>query len=129
MTDKEILAELKRSYEYLRDIRENGCVDHYSGQMEENISKLDNALSDIEDIYYDFYKTLDKEDLRVKSLEHKVDGDKVYICRCVDGDYEVGEDLSCMTCGDLEYYWYEDKEFINEQMKELIKKSYEKQIF
>ena len=90
MTNREILAELKKSYEYLRDIRENGCADHCSGQMEENISKLDNAISNVEDIYFDFYKTLNKEDLRVKSLEHKVDGDKVYICRCVDGDYEVG---------------------------------------
>ena len=114
MTDKEILAELKISYENLRDIRENGCIDHCNGQMEENISKLDNAISNVEDIYYDFYKTLDKEDLRVKSLEHKVDGDKVYICRCVDGDYEVGEDLSCMTCCDLEYYWYEDSDFLDE---------------
>ena len=114
MTNKEILAELKRSYEYLRDIRENGCIDHCNGQMEENISKLDNAISNVEDIYYDFYKTLDKEDLRVKSLEHKVDGDKVYICRCVDGDYEVGEELHCMTCCDLEYYWYEDSDFLDE---------------
>ena len=80
MTNKEILAELKRSYEYLRDIRENGCIDHCTGQMEENISKLDNALSNIEDIYYDFYKTLDKEELRVENIERKVGGDKVYIC-------------------------------------------------
>ena len=114
MTNKEILAELKISYENLRDIRENGCIDHCSGQMEENISKLDNAISNVEDIYYDFYKTLDKEDLRVKSLEHKVDGDKVYIARNVDGDYEVGEELHCMTCCDLEYYWYEDSDFLDE---------------
>ena len=114
MTDKEILAELKRSYEYLRDIRENGCIDHCTGQMKDNIDKLDNALSNIEDIYFDFYKTLNKEDLRVKLLEHKVDGDKVYIARNVDGDYEVGKDLSCMTCFDLNYFWYEDKDFINE---------------
>ena len=114
MTDKEILAELKRSYEYLRDIRENGCIDHCSGQMEENIDKLDNALRNIEDIYNDFYKTLDKEDLRVKSLERKVDGNKVYICRCVDGDYEVGKDLSCMNCFDLDYFWYEDEDFLEE---------------
>ena len=114
MTNKEILAELKISYENLRDIRENGCIDHCNGQMKENISKLDNAISNVEDIYYDFYKTLDKEDLRVKSLEYKVDRDKVYICRCVDGDYEVGEELHCMTCCDLDYYWYEDRDFIEE---------------
>lgn len=114
MTNREILAELKRSYEYLRDIRENGCIDHCSGQMEENISKLDNAISNVEDIYYDFYKTLDKEDLRVQQLERKTDKDRVYISRCVDGDYEVGKDLNCMTCADLNYFWYQDEEFINE---------------
>ena len=114
MTNKEILAELKISYENLRDIRENGCIDHCNGQMKDNVDKLDKAISYIEDIYYDFYKTLDKEDLRVKSLERKVDGDKVYICRCVDGDYEVGKDLSCMNCFDLDYFWYEDEDFLDE---------------
>ena len=114
MTNKEILAELKISYENLRDIRENGCIDHCNGQIKDNVDKLDKAINYIEDIYYDFYKTLDKEDLRVKSLERKVDGDKVYICRCVDGDYEVGKDLSCMNCFDLDYFWYEDEDFINE---------------
>lgn len=114
MTNKEILAELKRSYEYLRDIRENGCIDHCSGQIEEDINKLDNAISNVEDIYYDFYKTLDKEDLRVRQLERKTNRDKVYISHCVDGDYEVGKDLSCMNCFDLDYFWYEDEDFINE---------------
>lgn len=111
MTDKEILAELKRSYEYLKDIRENGCVDHSSGQMRENISKLDNALSDIQDIYYDFYNTLDKEDLRVQQLERKT-GDKVYISPSIDGDYEIQK--THMTCFDLDYFWYEDEDFITE---------------
>ena len=114
MTNKEILAELKRSWEYLYDIRENGCIDHCSGQMEEDINKLDNAISNVADIYYDFYKTLDKEDLRVRQLERKTNRDKVYISRCVDGDYEVGEQLHCMTCCDLEYYWYEDSDFLDE---------------
>ena len=97
MTNKEILAELKISYEKLRDIRENGCIDHCSGQMRDNIDKLDKAINYIEDIYYDFYQTLDKEDLRVKSLEHK-----------------VGEELHCMTCCDLDYFWYEDSDFLDE---------------
>ena len=119
MTNKEILAELKISYENLRDIRENGCIDHCKGQMKDNIDKLDKAINYIEDIYYDFYKTLDKEDLRVKSLEHKVDGDKVYICRCVDGDYDIYEkngnvdSVDYITCGDLEYYWYNDRKFLD----------------
>lgn len=116
MTDKEILAELKRSYEYLRDIRENGCIDHCSGQMEENISKLDNAISNVEDIYYDFYKTLDKEDLRVKKLEDNEDY-KIYICSDIVLDYVVYDANSnntyYITCEDVSYYWYDDYTFLN----------------
>lgn len=56
MTNKEILAELKRSWEYLYDIRENGCIDHCTGQMKNNIDKLDKAINYIGDIYYDFYQ-------------------------------------------------------------------------
>lgn len=113
MTDKEILAELKKSYEYLVDIRENGCADHCTGQMENNINLLEQSISNIENIYYDFYKTLDKEDLRVKSLE-KGNNNKVYISRCVDGDYEIGKDLDSVTCGDLDYYWYDDNDFLDD---------------
>lgn len=114
MTDKEILGELKKSYEYLTDIRENGCSDHCCGQLNnELISKMDIAIQQIEDVYFDFYKTLDQKELRVKHLDRKV-GEKVYICRCVDGDYEVGNEKQrhCMTCEDLDYYWYNDRDFI-----------------
>ena len=110
MTNKEILAELKISYENLRDIRENGCIDHCKGQMKDNIDKLDKAINYIEDIYYDFYKTLDKETLKI---DKTILNNDIYICRCVDGDYEVGEDYWSMTCGDLEYYWYNDRKFLD----------------
>lgn len=116
MTDKEILAELKISYENLRDIRENGCIDHCNGQMKDNINKLDKAIDYIEDIYYDFYKTLDKEDLKIDKTI--LDND-IYICGCVDGDYDIYEkngnvdSIDCMTCEDLEYYWYNDRDFLD----------------
>lgn len=107
MTNKEILAELKRSYEYLRDIRESGCADHCNGQMENNIDKLDSILENIEDIYYDFYRTLDKEDLKVKK--------DIYIADSVDYDYIMAkEEILYITCCDLNYYWYEDEDFIRE---------------
>lgn len=114
MTDKEILSQLKKSYEYLTDIRENGCMDHCSGQLDNNlIEKLQIAKSNIEDIYYDFYQTLDKEDLRVPAIEgKKYVNDKAYICRSIDGDYEIGEEQICMICEDLDYYWYDDQEFL-----------------
>lgn len=115
MTDKEILAELKRSYEYLRDIRENGCIDHCSGQMGNNLDKLDKTISNIEDIYSDFYKTLDLESLRVKQLEDSEE--KVYISSDINGDYvsfnfNTGEN-NYFTCEDIRYYWYGDYIFLN----------------
>ena len=111
MSDKEILAELKKSYEYLYDIRENGCCDHCAGQLNrEMIDMLNIAKENIEDIYFKFYQTLNKEDLRVKQLE---DDEKVYISSSVDGDYEVGEDLYNMTCKEANYYWYDDYDFID----------------
>ena len=116
MTNKEILAELKISYENLRDIRENGCIDHYNGHMKDNVDKLDKAINYIEDIYYDFYKTLDKETLKI---DKTILNNDIYICGCVDGDYDIYEkngnvdSIDCITCGDLEYYWYNDRKFLD----------------
>lgn len=109
MTDKEILAELKRSYEYLQDIRDNGCIDHNNGQMARSIDKLEMAIHNIEDVYFDFYNTLDRDELRIKSLENN-DNERVYIARNVDGDYEQYDydihDRTSFTCEDVDYYWY-----------------------
>lgn len=114
MTDKEILAELKKSYEYLQDIRENGCIDHCNGQMNSNINLLEQAIDNISTIYEDFYKTLDVDNLRVKSLESA--NSKVYISECVDGDYkELNYDTHeeiYFTCGDVDYYWYDENDFV-----------------
>lgn len=115
MTDKEILAELKRSYEYLRDIRENGCIDHCSGQMEENIGRLDKVLEDIGAIYNDFYNTLDKEELKIN---RKVLTNKIYISNDINGDYDVYEldgnpnSVDTISMYDLDYFWYEDRDFL-----------------
>ena len=119
MTDKEILAELKRSYEYLIDIRENGSIDHCSGQMKDNLDKLNEIINNIADIYSDFYKTLDLESLRVKKLEDSKDY-KVYIGSDIDTDYIVYDintkesyERYYITCEDVSYYWYEDYTFLN----------------
>lgn len=111
MTNREILAELKMSYEYLRDIRENGCIDHCTGQMKDNIDKLDNILNDIESIYSDFYKTLDIKELEVDKLSDEFE--QVYIDNDISGDYMTSDNIY-FTCEDSTYYWYKDKEFINE---------------
>ena len=113
MTDKEILAELKKSYEYLRDIRENGCVDHCNGQMKTNVDKLDKMLDYIADIYYDFYNSIG--DIRVKCLEEN-NNEEVYVSKFIDGGYEYRNyDLheeTHMTCEDVDYFWYNDENFI-----------------
>lgn len=116
MTDKEILAELKRSYEYLRDIRENGSIDHCSEQMKDILDKLDESINNVADIYSDFYKTLDLESLRVKKLEDTEDY-KIYICSDIVLDYIVYDANSnntyYITCEDVNYYWYDDYTFLN----------------
>lgn len=119
MTDKEILSELKRSYEYLIDIRENGSIDHCSGQMKDNLDKLNESINNIADIYSDFYKTLNLESLRVKKLEDTEDY-KVYIGSDIDTDYIVYDintkesyERYYITCEDVSYYWYEDYTFLN----------------
>ena len=115
MTDKEILAELKKSYEYLRDIRENGCADHCTGQMEKNIDKLDKVFEDIGVIYNDFYNTLDKEELRIN---RRVLTNKIYVSDDVSRDYDVYEldenpdNVNYVSAYDLDYFWYEDKDFL-----------------
>ena len=110
MTDKEILASLKKSYEYLKDIRENGCADHCNGQMKDNIDTLDNTVSSIEDIYYDFYRTLDAKELKVDKLSDEFE--QVYIDNDISGDYMTSDKIY-ITCEDSTYYWYKDKEFLN----------------
>lgn len=110
MTNKEILAELKKSYEYLTDIRFNGCADHFGGQLDlKLINMLEVAINNVENIYFEFYKTLNKETLRVKSLE--TNRNKVYIANDVSIDYET-EDES-FTCEDVDYIWYDDQKFLD----------------
>ena len=117
MTNKELLAELKMSYEYLQDIRDNGCADHCCGQMKDNIDKLEIAISNIVRIYYDFYNTLDKEELKIKK---KSFDDELYISNDVSADYDVydkngnKDDIAYCTCEDIDYCWYKDEDFINE---------------
>lgn len=119
MTDKEILAELKKSYEYLYDIRENGCADHCCGQInnKETINALDIAKHNIAEAYYDFYKTLSKEELRVEDLEDNFKKEyKVYIAGDVSYDYEFiysEDDVEMVSCADMGYYWYNDNKFLD----------------
>lgn len=108
MTDKEILAELKKSYEYLNDIRENGCNDHCTGQLGSDSAKsLEIAMNEIAEVY-DRLRTEMSDD----ECEVKVNGETYVVGHTVSEDYCVlGEDYYA-TCEDLDYYWYDDKDFI-----------------
>lgn len=119
MTDKEILAELKKSYEYLYDIRENGCSDHCCGQLENASDRLDSMLNNLSNLYKDFFKTLELKDLIV--FDHNFDN-PIVIGSVIEADYEVykkddltvGKSIGFVTCEDLAYRWYDDEKFLND---------------
>lgn len=117
MTNREILAELKKSYEYLRDIRENGCIDHCNGQLNaERIKHIENAINELAVVYYDFRKILDDKECMI-NLKDK---GTFYIGKYIDEDYsQLYDDNNnytyWVTCEDIDYYWYEDKKFIMEE--------------
>lgn len=116
MTNREILAELKKSYEYLRDIRENGCADHCNGQLNmEQTKHIENTINELSQIYCDFRKTLDNKECMI-NLKDK---GTFYIGEYIEEDYQelYDEKDNCtyyVTCRDIDYCWYEDKKFINE---------------
>lgn len=75
------------------------------------------AISNLEDIYYDFYQTLDKEELKISK---EILDNKLYISSDISGDYDVYEkndnvdSIDVVTCEDIDYHWHEDKKFIDE---------------
>lgn len=124
MTNKEILAQLKKSYEYLTDIRENGCADHCNGQLEMGIDKLDQAISNLEDIYRDFCNSLN-EDLVISGKLNFLEDDsknirKILIDKDISGGYEIvfnNGDSEYVTCEDVGYKWYEDEDFLTKPLE------------
>lgn len=118
MTNREILAELKRSYEYLYDIIENGNEVHCNGQLKaDNINLLEEAKRNVEAVYRGFYKTLDKKEVTVN-----YDKETYYIDNEASGDYKLtyngDNDYDFITCGEVGYYWYSDEEYITEDINE-----------
>lgn len=112
MTNKEILAELKQSYEYLYDIRENGCKDHCSGQLDiENANMIEIAMLQLAEVYDNLRITLDDDEC---IIEHNGDYKGTYLIgHTISEDYNIPNEDNTLTCADLGYYWYNDKEFLN----------------
>lgn len=113
MTNKEILGELKQSYEYINDI-DNNEYKQLTNEEKDKITQIEYLLSDI---YSGLYERLEKEnneELRVKKLE---ENDKVYISDDISGDYiSVSNDTHYFTYQDTDdyYCWYKDENFLNE---------------
>lgn len=116
MTDKEILAELKVAYENISDIRENGCIDHCDGQLDySNIERLNRIKEDLIDLYWNIYREIDNEELRIDIWRNG----KPYYCGFISDDisydymsYDENGERDYTTCEELEIYWYEDRGFL-----------------
>lgn len=115
MTNKEILGELTKCHEYLYDIFNNASKEHGDGQLSAELSnKVYEAVSLVEDVYNDFYDTLDKEELRVNNLYEGKD-EKIYISSDIGCGYDTftnNEYAGSFTCADADYCWYEDEDFL-----------------
>lgn len=121
MNNREILVELKKSYEYLCDIIEN-----QDGQLKQReVDRLKDAKNHIENVYFDFWHRLYQNDNIIDLIlknQYQKDNDRIiYIGSDVNIDYTIkfkDSDLHerdyDLTCEDIDYCWYQDREFINE---------------
>lgn len=107
MTDKEILAELKRSYEYLYDILENADFAQLNNKQKE---KLEKAKNIIEDTFEEVFEATD-ENIHIKGQ------DNLIIAETPSADYydtendcNVGKDK--VIIDGKEYKWWNDLEFL-----------------
>lgn len=105
MTDKEILAELKRSYEYLDDITENGSELRCNGQMSKELAmQLIEAQDKIAKVYSEFYKTLDKSELNIRN--------DIYIADVISAEYMIKDEYFTVDIFEDYYEWWNDLEFL-----------------
>ena len=105
MTDKEILAELKKSYEYLQDMIDN--ADQLSRKEIQDLVTAQNLLIDI---YSNLWEKTE-EDIKVAGEDDLTIGKEIY-----SDYYEVGND-EFITKADIlkngkEYEWWNDYEFL-----------------
>lgn len=110
MTNKEMLAEFKISYEYLADIYENEFEQLESDERKE----IDNILEKIDDIYFKLWNRVFASETADEDLIiEENDEETIMIGQCASADYSVqnkktGEfdENTILTCGDLGRYWY-----------------------
>lgn len=105
MTDKEILAELKKCYEYLDDIKYNG--DQLTTVELHELAMAQNKLLDT---YSNLWERTE-EDITIKDEDDLTIGKYVYV-----DYYDVGNDdyisKSDILKNGKEYEWWNDYEFL-----------------
>lgn len=111
----EILKELKTSYEYLLDIKQNTSSIN-------NRHSMDIAIDEISEVYYNVYNEMAKSNstnfVEVINPNNKF---KYILSPSVEGDY-IDSNGNDYTCGDVDFYWYEYnyKEIYPEKMEVLF---------
>ena len=103
MGDKEILAELKRSYEYLQDI-----IDNADREQLKSVKELETAQEIMARKYEEVYNKIKEEnDIALYYEEDIIISDTIY------GAYE--KDGEPLTEGDMDWQkWWRDDSFIRE---------------
>lgn len=116
MTNREILGELKQSYEYINDI-DNNEYEQLTKEEKDKLTQIEYLLDDIYGGLYERLEKENKEELRVKTLESE-ENEKVYISDDIGGDYisVMGEDTYYFAHEDTDdyYCWYKDEKFLDE---------------
>ena len=103
MGDKEILAELKRCYEYLQDIIDNADREQLEGTYE-----LEKVQEVLDDKYTEVFKKIEKEN--EKSLYYK---ENIKIAGDIYMDCYDNNGLP-ISSGDMDWQkWWEDNDFLD----------------
>lgn len=119
MTNKEILGELKKSWEYMNDIKDNNA-NQLTEKEKEGIKTI---MSSLYDIYDGLYNRIMKENSDELYTRRTIFGNEIYIGDNITTDYSVRnmetlnitnkvEFVDILSCGDINYCWYEDRNFL-----------------
>lgn len=107
MTDKEILAELKRSYEYLYDILENADFEQLDNEQKDRLRKAKNTT---EDIFEEVFEAT-SENIHIKGQDNLIIAETPSVDYYdIENGCGVGKDN--VIIDGKEYEWWNDEEFL-----------------
>lgn len=107
MTDKEILAELKRSYEYLYDILENADFEQLDNEQKDRLRKAKNTT---EDIFEEVFEAT-SENIHIKGQDNLIIAETPSV-DYYDIENECGVGKDNVIIDGKEYEWWNDEEFL-----------------